>query len=138
MATVKLLSDEEAEKIPAVKEVFDEIRELRKTDFINNFWRVLGAADPALLKRTWEGLKAVMLVPGNIDPMTREMIYIAVSAANSCSYCIHSHTAQARAKGMGEDTYAEAAFDHRSGRPDQPSGDGFAGSCRSGIHGLSA
>nr|WP_319516406.1 carboxymuconolactone decarboxylase family protein [uncultured Cohaesibacter sp.] len=107
MATVKLLTDEDAEKIPAVKEVFDEIRELRKTDFINNFWRALGAADPALLKRTWEGLKAVMMTPGNIDPMTREMIYIAVSAANSCSYCLHSHTAQARAKGMTEDTYAE-------------------------------
>ena len=106
MSTVKLISDEEAEKIPAVKEVFDDIRTLRKTDFINNFWRAL-ANDPGLLKRTWEGLKDVMMVEGNIDPMTREMIYIAVSIANSCQYCIHSHTAQARAKGMSDETYGE-------------------------------
>ncbi|PLW78771.1 carboxymuconolactone decarboxylase family protein [Cohaesibacter celericrescens] len=106
MATVKLITDAEAEKIPAVKEVFDDIRAARKTDFINNFWRAM-ANDPALLKRTWEGLKAVMMVEGNIDPMTREMIYIAVSIANSCQYCIHSHTAQARAKGMSDETYGE-------------------------------
>ena len=106
MATVKLISDEDAKSIPEVLAVFDDIRATRKTDFINNFWRAL-ANDPSLLKRTWEGLKAVMLVEGNIDPMTREMIYIAVSIANSCQYCIHSHTAQARAKGMTDETYGE-------------------------------
>ena len=106
MATVKLITDADADNLPAVKEVFDDIRAARKTDFINNFWRAM-ANDPALLKRTWEGLKAVMMVEGNIDPMTREMIYVAVSIANSCQYCIHSHTAQARAKGMSDDTYGE-------------------------------
>ena len=106
MATVKLISDEDAKSIPEVLAVFDDIRATRKTDFINNFWRAL-ANDPSLLKRTWEGLKAVMMVEGNIDPMTREMIYIAVSIANSCQYCIHSHTAQARAKGMTDETYGE-------------------------------
>jgi AhpD family alkylhydroperoxidase len=106
MATVKLINDAEAEAIPAVKAVFDDIRATRKTDFINNFWRAL-ACDPPLLARTWEGLKAVMTVPGEIDPKTREMIYVAVSIANSCTYCVHSHTAQARAKGMGDSEYGE-------------------------------
>ena len=106
MATVKLMSDAEAEAIPAVKAVFDDIRATRKTDFINNFWRAL-AFDAGLLARTWEGLKAVMTVPGEIDPKTREMIYVAVSIANSCSYCVHSHTAQAKAKGMGAAEHAE-------------------------------
>ncbi|TPW28491.1 carboxymuconolactone decarboxylase family protein [Martelella alba] len=106
MATVKLMSDEEAEANPAVKAVFDDIRATRKTDFINNFWRAL-AFDAALLKRTWEGLKAVMTVPGAIDPKTREMIYTAVSIANACTYCVHSHTAQAKAKGMSDAEYAE-------------------------------
>lgn len=106
MATVKLMSDAEADATPAVKAVFDDIRATRKTDFINNFWRAL-AFDASLLKRTWEGLKAVMTVEGEIDPKTREMIYTAVSIANACQYCIHSHTAQARAKGMSDGEYAE-------------------------------
>src|ERR1700754_2093209 len=83
MTTVKLLTDAEAEAIPAVKAVFDDIRTTRKSDFINNFWRGL-ANDPALLKRSWEGLKAVMTVEGALDPLVREMIYIAVSTANGC------------------------------------------------------
>ncbi|MFC3060779.1 carboxymuconolactone decarboxylase family protein [Paenirhodobacter populi] len=106
MATVKLMTDAEAEAIPAVKAVFDDIRATRKSDFINNFWRAL-AFDPALLKRTWEGLKAVMATPGTIDPMVREMIYVAVSTANACQYCVHSHTAQAKARGMTEAQHAE-------------------------------
>ncbi|MGO4353085.1 carboxymuconolactone decarboxylase family protein [Rhizobium sp. RAF36] len=106
MATVKLLTDAEIEVIPAAKAVFDDIRATRKSDFINNFWRGL-ANDPPLLKRTWEGLKAVMAVEGVLDPLTREMIYIAVSTANGCSYCVHSHTAAARARGMTEAQHAE-------------------------------
>lgn len=106
MATVKLLSDQEAAAIPAVQAVFDDIRATRKTDFINNFWRAL-ANDPANLKRVWETLKSVMTVEGAIDPLTREMIYIAVSTANACQYCIQSHTAAARSRGMTDAQHGE-------------------------------
>ena len=106
MATVKLLTDAEIEAIPAVKAVFDDIRSMRKSQFVNNFWRGL-AGDPVTLKRTWEQMKAVMMIESAIDPLTKEMIYIAVSTANGCSYCIHSHTAAARAKGMSDDQHAE-------------------------------
>ncbi|RWM11530.1 carboxymuconolactone decarboxylase family protein [Mesorhizobium sp.] len=106
MATTRLLSDAEVEKIPAVKAVFDDIRATRKSDFVNNFWRGL-ANDPPALKRVWEQLKAVMVADSAIDPLTKEMIYIAVSVANGCSYCIHSHTAAARAKGMTEAQHSE-------------------------------
>jgi len=106
MATVKLLSDAEIEKIPVAKAVFDDIRAVRKSDFVNNFWRGL-ANDPALLKRTWEQLKAVMMTDSAIDPLTKEMIYIAVSTANGCTYCIHSHTAAAKAKGMTDAQHME-------------------------------
>jgi uncharacterized peroxidase-related enzyme len=105
MATVKLLSDAEADAIPAVKAVFDDIRATRKTDFINNFWRGL-ANDPVTLKRTWESLKAVMTGDTALPPMVQEMIYIAVSTANGCTYCVHSHTA-AKAKGMSDAQHAE-------------------------------
>ena len=103
MATTKMI--EYAEASPDVRAVYDDIRATRKTDFINNFWKAL-AVNPAQLKRTWDGAKAVM-APGAIDALTKEFIYIAVSAANQCEYCIHSHTAAARAKGMSEDQYAE-------------------------------
>ena len=103
---VKLLTDAEVEARPPVKAVFDDIRATRKTDFINNFWRGL-ANDPVLLKRTWEGLKAVMTAEGALDPLVREMIYIAVSTANGCAYCVQSHTAAARARGMTEAQHAE-------------------------------
>lgn len=106
MATVRLMTDAEAEAVPAVKAVFDDIRATRKTDFINNFWRGL-ANDPVTLKRTWEGLKAVMAGETALPPVVQEMIYIAVSTANSCTYCVHSHTAAARAKGMTDAQYAE-------------------------------
>lgn len=106
MATVKMWSDAEAEAHPQVKAVFDDIRATRKSDFVNNFWRGL-ANDPAHLKRIWEQLKAIMVAEGAIDPLTREMIYIAVSTANGCGYCIHSHTAAAKAKGMSEAQHME-------------------------------
>ena len=104
MATVRLWSDCEAEADPAVKAVFDDIRAVRGSDVVNNFWRGL-ANDPPTLQRTWESLKAVMVAPGALDPLTCELVYMAVSAANGCSYCIHSHTAAARAKGMSEAQY---------------------------------
>ena len=106
MSTVKLISDADSESIPIVKAVFSDIRATRGTDFINNFWRAL-ANDPEGLKRTWEHLKSIMIAPGALDPKTRELIYIAVSTANSCSYCIHSHTAAAKAQGMTNDEHAE-------------------------------
>ena len=103
MATVKLLSDEELS--PAAKAVFADIRAARGSDFVNNFWRAL-AHDPVTLKRTWESLKAVM-GPGVLEPKVKEMLYIAVSIAHGCPYCIHSHTASARAKGMTEAEFGE-------------------------------
>ena len=103
MATVKLLSDDELS--PEAKAVFDTIRETRKSDFVNNFWRAL-AHDPKTLKRTWDTLQEVM-APGALDPKVKEFIYIAVSIAHGCPYCIHSHTAAGRAKGMTDAEYAE-------------------------------
>lgn len=103
MAVVPLLSDAAAGA--EARAVFDDIRAKRQTDFVNNFWRAL-AHDPALLKATWERLQAVM-APGALDPLVKEMVYLAVSIANSCSYCIHSHTAAARAKGMTEAQHGE-------------------------------
>lgn len=105
MATVKLWSDAEVEGVPRLKAVFDDIRATRKTTFVNNFWRSL-CNDPVLLERTWARLKAIM-GPGALDPLTKEMIYIAVSTINGCSYCVHSHTAAARAKGMTEAQHGE-------------------------------
>ncbi|MEX0371645.1 MAG: carboxymuconolactone decarboxylase family protein [Tateyamaria sp.] len=96
MATLPLISDEEASA--EVLAVFDDIRAVRGTDYVNNFWRAL-ANDPALLAATWGRLKAVM-GPGELDPLVKEMLYIAVSVANGCEYCVHSHTAAANAKGM--------------------------------------
>lgn len=103
MATVRLLRDEELS--PEAQAVFADIRATRQSDFVNNFWRAL-AHDPATLKRTWEGVKAVM-GEGVLEPKVKEMIYIAVSIAHGCSYCIHSHTAAARAKGMTEAEHRE-------------------------------
>lgn len=104
MATVPLPADPEAD--PRVKAVFDDIRATRKTDFVNNLWRAL-AFDPELLQRTWAEVKGLMATPTQLDPLTKEMIYIAVSIANACSYCVHSHTAAARAKGMNDAQHAE-------------------------------
>ena len=96
MATVPILTDEAA--WPEARAVFDDIRARRGTDYVNDFWRAL-ANDPALLRATWERLGQVM-GPGALDPLVKEMIYIAVSVTNGCSYCAHSHTAAARARGM--------------------------------------
>ena len=104
MSTMKLIAD--AEKDPRVRAVFDDIRTTRKSDSINNFWLYL-AFDPPLLAETWQGVKAVMATPSALDPLTKELIYIAVSITNSCRYCIHSHTAAARAKGMTDEIYAD-------------------------------
>lgn len=103
MATVKLLSDDELSA--EARAVFDDIRKVRNSDFVNNFWRAL-AHDPKTLRRTWESIKEVM-APGTLDPKVKEMLYVAVSVAHGCGYCIHSHTAAARAKGMTEAEYAE-------------------------------
>ena len=103
MATVPLLNDEEASAEALA--VFDDIRATRGTDYVNNFWRAL-AHDPALLRATWERLKVVM-GPGALDPLVKEMIYVAVSTANGCEYCVHSHTAAARAKGMTPAQHSE-------------------------------
>ena len=89
---------EYADASPEVRAVYDDIMATRKSDWVNDFWKVL-AHDPANLKRTWEALKVVM-GPGALDPLTKELIYIAVSATNGCEYCTYSHTASARAKGM--------------------------------------
>lgn len=104
MSTVKPPADPESN--PRVQAVFDDIRATRKTDFINNLWRSL-AFDPALLETTWAEVKALMATPTQLDPLTKEMVYIAVSIANACSYCVHSHTAAARAKGMTDAQHAE-------------------------------
>ncbi len=103
MATLPLIEYEAASA--EVRAVYDEIMELRGTDWVNNFWKAL-ANDPATLKRTWESVKQVM-APGALDPLTKEMIYIAVSAAHGCPYCINSHTAAARTKGMTDAMLAE-------------------------------
>ena len=106
MTTVRLWTDAQAAQDLRVSAIFADIRATRKSDFINNFWRAL-ANQPSVLERTWTSLKAIMTTEGTLDPLTREMIYIAVSTANGCSYCIHSHTAQAKAKGMTDAQHEE-------------------------------
>ena len=88
-----------------VRAVYDDIMATRKTDWVNNFWKVL-AHDPVTLRRIWANIKQVM-GPGAIDPLTKEMLYLAVSASNGCRYCIASHGAAARNKGMSEAQYSE-------------------------------
>ena len=96
----------EPETVDRVKAVFDDIRTTRDSDYVNNFWRYL-AFDPALLEQTWREVKSVMAVPSALDPLTKEMLYVAVSIANACTYCIHSHTAAAKAKGMSDEQHAD-------------------------------
>jgi AhpD family alkylhydroperoxidase len=90
---------------PEVRAVYDDIMTTRKTDAVNNFWKAL-ANDPATLRRIWENLKQVM-APGALDPLTKELIYLAVSATNQCPYCVASHSASARNKGMTEEMFGE-------------------------------
>ncbi len=103
MATVPILPDEQASAEALA--IFDDIRRTRKTDHVNDFWRAM-AHDPAQMRQVWERLQAVM-APGALDPLTKELIYVAVSVVNGCSYCVHSHTAAARAKGMTKEMHAE-------------------------------
>src|ERR1700732_4040183 len=103
MATLGLIEYKDAS--PEVRAVFDDIMATRKTDLVNNFWKAL-AHDPVTLKRTWESIKQIM-APGALDALTKEMIYVAVSVTNQCGYCIASHTASARKKGMSERMFAE-------------------------------
>lgn len=98
-----LIADEEAG--PRVAAVFADIRATRQTDFINNFWRVL-ANDPDNLERTWAELKAVM-APGALDPLVKDLIYVAISTNNNCTYCVRSHTASSRAKGATDEMLTE-------------------------------
>jgi AhpD family alkylhydroperoxidase len=109
---------EYADASAEVRAVYDDIMATRKSDWVSNFWKVL-AHDPPNLKRTWEALKVVM-GPGALDPLTKEMIYIAVSATNGCEYCTYSHTASARAKGMTDamlmETLAVAAKANETNR----------------------
>ena len=104
MSTIPRLQN--PEENPRVKSVFDDIRATRGNDFINNLWYYL-AFNPELLEKTWRDVKEVMAKPSHLDSMTKELIYAAVSIANSCEYCIHSHIAAARAQGMTNDQYAE-------------------------------
>jgi AhpD family alkylhydroperoxidase len=90
---------------PEVRNVYDDIMATRKVDKVNNFWKAL-ANDPVTLRRTWESLKQVM-APGALDPLTKELIYVAVSVTNNCTYCIHSHTKAARKAGMTNEAFGE-------------------------------
>ena len=103
MATFPLIEYQDAS--PEVRAVYDDIMATRKTDWINNFWKAI-AHDPATLKRTWESIKQIM-GPGALDPLTKELIYVAVSVANNCPYCIASHTASAVKKGMTPEMFHE-------------------------------
>ena len=96
---------EESAATAEVRAVFDDIKATRNTDWINNFWKAL-ANDPATLRRTWESLKEVM-APGALDPLTKELLYLAVSASNGCSYCIASHAAAAKREGMTPEMLGE-------------------------------
>ena len=103
MATLGLIEYSDAS--PEVRAVYDDIMATRRTDWINNFWKAL-AHDPSTLRRTWESVKQIM-GPGALDPLTKEMIYLAVSATNQCGYCIASHTAAARKAGMTDAMFSE-------------------------------
>jgi AhpD family alkylhydroperoxidase len=103
MALVKLIEYRDAP--PEVRAVYDDIMRTRGTDWINNFWKAL-ANDPAALRRMWDNVKQVM-APGALDPLVKEMVYVAVSATNNCEYCTYSHTAAARKKGMSDAMFME-------------------------------
>jgi len=103
MATMGLIEYQDAS--PEVRAVYDDIMATRKTDWINNFWKAL-ARDPITLRRTWGSIKEIM-APGTLDALTKEMVYLAVSATNQCGYCIASHTAAARKAGMSDAMFVE-------------------------------
>ena len=103
MSLAPLIEYEQAS--PEVRAVYDEIMSLRKTDWVNNFWKVL-ANDPPTLRRIWDNVKQVM-APGALDPLTKELVYVAVSVTNNCEYCTYSHAAGARGKGMTDAMFHE-------------------------------
>jgi len=103
MATLGLI--EYADATAEVRAVYDDIMAVRQTDWINNFWKAL-ASHPPTLRRTWESVKEIM-APGALDALTKELVYLAVSASNQCPYCIASHTASARKAGMSDAMFAE-------------------------------
>ena len=103
MSTIKQTPDESD---PSVKNIYQDIRDSRKTNYIGNFWRYL-AFDPSLLKNVWEDVKNLMVKDTIIDKKTKEMIYMAVSITNNCSYCTHSHTATAKKLGMTQEEHSE-------------------------------
>ena len=103
MATLGLIEYKDA--TAEVRAVYDDIMLTRKTDWINNFWKAI-AHDPAMLKRTWDAMKQIM-GPGALDPLTKELIYVAISVSNQCGYCIASHTASAKKKGMSDEMFKE-------------------------------
>ena len=103
MALQRLIKYEDA--APEVRAVYDDIRATRQTDYVNNFWKAL-AQDPAQLRRTWELVKQVM-APGALDALTKELLYVAISATNQCGYCIASHTVSARKAGMTDEMFVE-------------------------------
>ena len=96
---------EYAEASAEVRAVYDDIMATRQTDWVNNFWKAL-ARHPPTLRRTWEAVKEVMAA-GALDPLTKELVYVAVSVTNNCEYCLHSHTASARKKGMTDEMFDE-------------------------------
>ena len=114
-----------------VRAVFDDIKKTRNVPDVNNFWKYL-AHDPALLKRTWESVKEVM-APGALDPLTKEMIYLAVSVTNGCGYCIASHTAAARKAGMTRGDVRRADGGGRHGERDQPARQRLSRADRRGV-----
>jgi AhpD family alkylhydroperoxidase len=103
VATVQVV--EEAQASPRVRAVYDDIKQTKQIDFVPNFWKTL-ATYPPLLEETWQRIKSVM-APGRLDPLTKEMIAVAVSATNGCRYCINSHTAAAKKLGMDQETLGE-------------------------------
>jgi len=103
MATLGLIEYKDAN--PEVRAVYDDIMATRKTDWINNFWKAI-AHDPATLRRTWADIKQIM-APGALDPLVKELLYVAVSVSNQCNYCIASHTSSARKKGMTDEMFQE-------------------------------
>ena len=103
MSLVTLI--EYADASPEVRSVYDDIMKTRGTDWVNNFWKAL-ANNPAELRRVWSNVKQVM-APGALDPLVKEMVYVAVSVTNGCEYCTYSHTAGARKKGMSEAMFME-------------------------------
>jgi len=104
MAAQNLIEYKDA--APEVRAVFDDIMATRKVDWVNNFWKAI-ANDPVTLRRTWESIKQIMAPGGALDPLTKELIYIAVSATNQCGYCVASHGASARLKGMTDEMFGE-------------------------------